>query len=101
MAGKSGFLRAIDKARKDGFMVGQRFTRQLCMDCMAIVLNREFGFGAERISRFYDAMSKQYADYADIWNKDTADVEYAKDTMDRALRQIWGDRFQPWEERYN
>lgn len=101
MAGKSGFIRAIEKARKEGFMTGQHFTRQLCMDNATIVLNREFGFGAERIRRFNDAMVKAYGDYADIWNGDTADVEYAKNTMDRALRQIWGDQFQPWDERYN
>ena len=35
-----------------------------------------------------------------LWNTDTADVEYSKATMDAALKQIYGDKFQPWEVRY-
>lgn len=101
MAKQSGYLRAIDKAREQGFMTGQHFTRQLCMDVSAIVLNRLFGFGAERIKRFNDAMVEQYGNYADIWNGDTKDVEYSKAAMDRALEQIFGDQFMPWNERYN
>lgn len=101
MAGKSGYLRKIYQAQEDGFRIGQHFVRQLCMDLSAIVLNKEFGFGAERIARFNAAMSEMYGDYADTWNKDAKDVVYAKATMDRALQQIWGDRFQPWDERYN
>lgn len=100
MAKKNAYLERIELAREAGFMVGQKFVRQLCMDLSAIVLNREFGFGAERIKRYNDAMSAMYGEYADTWNKDSKDVMYAKSTMDRALRQIWGERFQTWDERY-
>ena len=101
MAPKSGYLRAIEKAREEGFMTGQHFTRQLCMDQAAIVLNREFGFGADRLQRFNAAMVEMYGTYATIWNSDSKDVEYSKAAMDAALKQIYGDKFQPWEERYN
>ena len=100
MVGKSGFLRAVDKAREEGFMTGQHFVRQLCMDQAAIVLNREFGFGADRLKKFNDAMVEMYGTYATIWNGDTKDVEYSKAAMDRALEQIYGDKFMPWDERY-
>lgn len=100
MAKKSGMLSRMEDAADRGFMLGQHFTRQLCMDQAAIVLNHEFGFGVDRLERFNAAMVEMYGKYANTWNKDTSDVDYSKDMMDRALRQIWGDKFQPWEERY-
>lgn len=101
MAKKSGMLARMEDAADRGFMLGQHFTRQLCMDLSAIVLNREFGFGAERIKKFNAAMVEMYGVYANTWNRDTKDVDYSKDMMDRALRQIWGDEFQTWKERYS
>lgn len=92
---------AREQGREEGFMTGQHFTRQLCMDQAAIVLNREFGFGPERLKRFNAAMVQMYGQYADIWNGDTSDVEYSKAAMDRALEQIYGDEFMPWDKRYN
>lgn len=31
---------------------------------------------------------------------DTPDMEYTKAKLDQRLKQICGDKFQPWEERY-
>ena len=101
MAKKSGMLSRMESAADKGFMLGQRFTRQLCMDQAAIILNRDFGFGSDRLERFNAAMVELYGQYADIWNKDSKDVVYSKETMDRALKQIWGDKFVPWNVRYD
>lgn len=100
MAKNRSYLDRIQKAKKQGFLMGQHFTRQLCMDQAGIILNREFGFGADRLERFNAGMIEMYAEFADVWNSDTNDVEYSKATMDRALKRIWGDRFVPWKERY-
>lgn len=100
MAKKSGYLDRIEQARREAFFTTQHFTKQLILDQAAIVLNREFGFGADRLKRFTEAMSDIYSDYADIWNGDTKDVEYSKAAMDRALQQIFGSYFEPWEIRY-
>ena len=72
MAKKSGYLERIEKAKKDTFFS----------------------------TRFVEAMNVIYSEYADIWNGDTKDVEYSKSSMDRALRQIFGDYFEPLEVRY-
>jgi hypothetical protein len=100
MAKKSGYLDKIASAKREGFITGQLFTRQYCLDQAAIVLNREFGFGSERLEKFCDAMCKMYDECCDIINSDTKDIEYTKSTMDAALKQIYGDKFQPWEVRY-
>lgn len=85
----------------DGFMLGQKFARQLCLDLTAITLNHDFGFGAERCERFSKAIIERYGHYSEIFNADTKDVEYSKAHMDAALRQIYGDKLIPWDERYN
>ena len=100
MAKKSGYLDRIEQARREAFFTTQRFTKQLILDQAAIVLNREFGFGADRLKRFAEAMNAIYSDYSDIWNGDTKDVEYSKSAMDRALQQIFGRYFEPWEIRF-
>ena len=100
MAKKNGLVDRIAQIRKETFFTTQHFTRQFCYDCMSVALNREFGFGAERLMRFNAAMVEMYGEYADLWNTDTADVEYSKATMDAALKQIYGDLFLPWEIRY-
>ena len=100
MAKKNGLVDRIAQIRKETFLNSQHFTRQLVLDQAAIILNRDFGFGAERLQRFNAAMVEIYGEYADLWNTDTADVEYSKATMDAALKQIYGDLFLPWEIRY-
>ena len=100
MSKKNALVDRMQQIRKDTFIATQHFTRQLCMDQAAIILNRDFGFGAERLMRFNQAMIELYGEYAGIWNEDTKDVEYSKATMDAALKQIYGDKFQPWEVRY-
>ena len=100
MAKKNGLVDRIAQIRKETFFTTQHFTRQFCYDCMSVALNREFGFGADRLSRFMSALDAAYSEFAGIWNEDTKDVEYSKATMDAALKQIYGDKFQPREVRY-
>lgn len=100
MGGKNKYLEQLDKARMEGFLLGQHFTRQLSLDLAAITLNREFGFGADRCERFSKSLIERYGHYSDIFNKDTKDVIYSKEHMDESLRQIYGDKLIPWEKRY-
>lgn len=101
MAKQNSLVKRIDAIRRETFLTTQHFTRQLCLDQASIILNREFGFGAGRLQKFNAAMVEIYGDYADIWNEDTKDVEYSKAHMDSALKQIYGDLFIPWDERYS
>lgn len=45
-------------------------------------------------------MLRVYEAYADLWNADTQDTEYSRGKLDQKLKQICGDYFVPWEERY-
>ena len=100
MGGKNKYLKQLEKARMEGFVLGQHFARQLTLDLSAITLNHDFGFGLERCERFSKAVIDRYGDYSDTFNSDTKDVEYSKAHMDACLRQIYGEKLVPWEERY-
>jgi len=100
MAKKSGFLARMESAKERSNKETLFFTRQNMCDIALLVLHEEFGFGPERLMRFCKAISKKYGDFADLWNGDTKDVEYSKAVLDRALKQICGKYFIPWDERY-
>ena len=96
----SAYIKALQSAFNSGTEEGERFGMQLMADLVTLALNQEFGFGPERLMRFCKAISKKYGDFADLWNGDTKDVEYSKAVLDRALKQICGKYFIPWDERY-
>lgn len=98
---QSGYMAKLRQQKQKDFIDTQRFTRQLTADIMQITLNRVFGFGKERIKRFVVEYSTMFDEIAEIWNGDDAGKEYAKDLIDRGLRQIFGDDFVCWEERYD
>lgn len=79
----------------------QAFTAQIICDLMVIALHDKFGFGYDRCKRVTDEISENYSQYWKIWHEDTQDREYAKEVIDRRLKEICGDKFQPWEVRYS
>lgn len=97
---KSGYLQKIQAERERSNRETMRFTRQTMMDCSMIALNREFGFGEDRLVRFAKAVHDVYVDFAEIWNSDDPDTEYARAKLDECLKRICGEHFDPWEVRY-
>lgn len=101
MPKQSSFLKKIQAEQDRSNLETMRFTRQNMMDVSMVALNEEFGFGEERLHRFAEKVQEVYCEYADLWNTDTRDVTYARGKMDRALKQICGKHFLPWDERYS
>lgn len=101
---QSGFLAKIEARHKREMeeveLSTLRFTRQVMMDCLAISLNEVCGFGAERIKTVLDSVAENYAEFADLINADTDDQDYSWSKLDKKLKQICGDYFVPFEERY-
>lgn len=85
-------------------VINRHVVRQMAMDAAVLVLNEEFGFGAERIKRFHDAWEKQMRELADFFEEDhKADPTYvyAKAKLDEAMLRIVGEKnFCPWNKRY-
>ena len=55
----------------------------------AVALNEQFGFGAERISRFRDAMEQTIIEYGAML--DDVDADYADGKLSKRYEQIMGD----------
>lgn len=105
MAKPSGFLAKIEarhqRELEEAELNTLRFTRQVMSDATAIALNDVLGLGADRIKKVLDAISENYSDIADLVNNDTDDQEYSWSALDRKLKQICGEYFVPFEERYS
>lgn len=68
-------------------------------DLAVIVLNREFGFGEERIKRFAERMQEVQNEYNDaVAATDESDVKRV--LMDRELTNICGKLEYSFEQRY-
>ena len=81
----------------------RRFALQQAQDIAVITLNRVFGFGAERAREFvinYNGYFEAYADMAIADSKDDDSIEYTRAKMDGVLKEILGDYFVEWDERY-
>lgn len=55
----------------------------------AVALNEQFGFGADRISRFRDAMEQAIMEYGALL--DSVDADYADGKLAQRYEQIMGD----------
>lgn len=55
----------------------------------AVALNEQFGFGADRISRFRDAMEQTIIEYGAMLND--VDADYADGKLSKRYEQIMGD----------
>ena len=55
----------------------------------AVALNEQFGFGADRIARFRDAMEQTIMEYGAML--DSVDADYADGKLAQRYEQIMGD----------
>ncbi len=81
----------------------RRFTLQQAADMMLIAANEAFGFGPDRLHRLLLAYQNAWGEYADLaWDdaKSDKDIEYTRAKIDEKLKQICGEHFMPWDERY-
>ena len=96
--------RRMEQLRTQAYIDNQvngQGVQQMCFDAAMIALHEEFGFGAERIKRFRTAMLSHMDEMADlILQDDDPDAIYAKEVIDRKLREILGPDVIPWDERY-
>lgn len=73
---------------------------QMCKDAAMIAANEALGMGEGRCVAFSQAFDKALNDIVHTCLEDTDDIEYTKAVIDRQLKAICGENFQPWEERY-
>lgn len=100
---KSGMLTKMRAKQEQELRFSRLFTMQQCEDMMLIALNEAFGFGADRLKKFGETYHEVFVEYARKTEEDAKNdkqIDYTKGIVDRKLKQICGEFFCPWEERY-
>ena len=78
----------------------QMIDMQMAKDAALIAAAEVFHMGPGRVPAFSAAFDQALHDIAAMTVEDTKDMEYTKTKLDQRLRQICGEHFVPWEERY-
>lgn len=103
MAKKNAFLTKLESKQEQELAFMRRFTLQQCKDIMLISAHEAFGFGPDRAKVLGDMFDKVFAEYAEMTiadSKDDKELWYTKTKMDAKLKEVCGENFSPWEERY-
>lgn len=92
-----------EKKRLQEYFV-KKWTAQMCMDVMTIVLNDseimgKDTFGRERLKRIGEAFNKQFAECL-IALLPHPENEYMRVKIDEAIKRIMGTDALTWNERY-
>lgn len=80
----------------------RHFGRVFELDMVTLALGR-MGWREKKFRELDDMLTQVYMEYSNEILEDSksdSDIWYAKDTMDRELKQYVGDMFVPWDERH-
>ena len=104
---KSGYLQRLESKNelKHDLRFRQKMDmlQQMCVDAAFLAAADVFQMGPGRCERFGQAMMEYIHEIAQSMVQDAKDdpgMEYARETVDRRLRKICGEKFEPWEVRY-
>lgn len=102
---QSGFAKKIKESEQAHFLSGYKAGRSLAMtqilDVILITLHENFGFGPDRVAKFFDTFSENWQEWQDLAKDDAPDKAYVKALIDTKLRaSVPADRFTPWSDRY-
>lgn len=97
-------MRQREEERKVASEIVQRWTAQLCLDVMTLVLNDpavmgKDTFGRARLQRVGEEFNRLYAECI-IGLSPAESASHVREQIDRRLRPLWGEDFEPWPERY-
>lgn len=72
---------------------------QFCVDLMTIVLHKR-GYGAERMTAIIEEFIKLHDKYLTAFDVTHPEADYYRELLDREMRSVFGDKADPFEERY-
>lgn len=103
MGKKNDFLSRMQAQYELAMQKQRRFCLQQSRDMMLIAAHDEFGFGQDRLRRLASAFDAVFLEYAQMVVDDAKGdkaIVYSKEKVDQRLKEICGDDFVAWEERY-
>lgn len=102
MSKQSGYLQRQEAQRGALLRSAEAMTRQFMMDTLQITMNKEFGWGFDRLMQLCLAWEKICKEYNPALRASDTESDVAQAHMDRALSRIVAGRMEliPFEERY-
>lgn len=100
---KNPMLAGIEARHQRELSASRIFTVQQSKDMMLIAAHEAFGFGPERAKILADTFDEVFREYAIATLEDAKydkEIWYTQDKLDQKLKEICGEHFVPWEERY-
>lgn len=104
---KNGYLQRMERKNegkyRQAFLGKMDTLQQKCVDAAFLAAADVFEIGPGRCEKFGTAMMDYLHEMARLMVEDARDdpgMEYTKETVDRRLRKICGEKFEPWEVRY-
>ena len=103
MAKPNAYLAKLQAQKAAEISRHRNFTIQFCADAAILAANEVFQRKGKKVVEFYEAFVKYSHEIASMTlsdAKDDKELAYTKGTLDTRLKEILGEDFQPWEERY-
>ena len=97
---KNAYARKLQAAMDIRLARQQVIDIQMAKDAAFLAAAEVFHMGPGRVPAYSAAFDAALHDIAKMTVEDTKDMEYTKTKLDQRLRQICGEHFVPWEERY-
>lgn len=97
---KNAYARKLQIAMEAKAARREMTALQMAKDAALLAAAEVFHMGPGRVPAYSAAFDAALHDIAKMTVEDTKDMEYTKTKLDQRLRQICGEHFVPWEERY-
>ena len=103
MAKKSGYLERMQAKNAADISFHRKFTMQWCADAAILAANEVFQRRGKKLVEFFNAFVRYSHEIAEMTLDDAKGdktLEYTKYKLDERLKELLGEDFQPWDERY-
>ena len=100
---KNAYLTKLQKQKQQEISRHRIFTMQWCADAAVLAANEVFQRKGEKLVEFNNAFVKYAHEIANMTLEDAEGdrtLEYTKAKVDARLKELLGDDFLPWEQRY-
>lgn len=96
----NGYLKKRDESRDALIRMAQDMERQYMADIFCILLHEMHGFGAERLTELMLRVCEKHDNDIKMFQPEYVEADVMRDHFDDDLKAIFGEKFDPFEVRY-
>ena len=104
MAKKSGYLQRLQQKKAADITYHRTFTMQWCADAAILAANEVFQRKGKKLVEFHNVFIRYAHEIAHMTLDDARgdkSLEYTKYKIDERMKDLLGEDFVPWDERYD